>query len=188
VEEYIRANESFRLATKVHFDVNDKALSPTLIDLLSQAQRRVEQAHRDAYYFVFDTLLSFAEEHGSVPPELEAQMWNDLAPLVEQLNRDSRYLLAFTREIAHIRVLADGETPQPGTAWHEDDGRIGCVWLKSEDKMGYRAVIGATGYDRYDHKCELVRFDSASKQPVAAPNLIEVFENHRPSFSVCHYL
>jgi len=188
VEEYIRANESFRLATKVHFDVNDKALSPTLIDLLSQAQRRVEQAHRDAYYFVFDTLLSFAEEHGSVPPELEAQMWNDLAALVEQLNRDSRYLLAFTREIAHIRVLADGETPQPGTAWHEDDGRIGCVWLKSEDEMGYRAVIGATGYDRYDHKCELVRFDSASKQPVAAPTLIEVFENHRPSFSVCHYL
>lgn len=188
VEEYVQANETFRLAIKVHHDFTDRQLSPLLIDLLSQAQRRTDQAHRDAYYFVLDTLLSCAEQHGSIPQDIEERMWNDLAPLVQQLDRDSRYLHAFAREISQIRVLEEGESPAPGTAWTEENGSIGCVWLKSDDgDLGYRAVIGARGYDRYDHKCELVSFDS-SKQPINAPTLREVFENNHATLSRCTYL
>jgi hypothetical protein len=178
ISEYLDANESFRFAVKVHHDCTNKELSPVLVDLLSQAQRRCEQAHRDAYYFVFDALLSFAEKKGSVPAELEDQIWGELTPLVEQLNRDSRHLLAFTREIAQLRMLADDGPPSPGTAWQEDGGRIGCVWLRGTNAgMGYRAVIGASGYDRYDHACELVDFSSHSKQPVKAPTLREVMDH-----------
>jgi hypothetical protein len=113
-----------------------------------------------------------------VPAELEDQIWGELTPLVEQLNRDSRHLLAFTREIAQLRMLADDGPPSPGTAWQEDGGRIGCVWLRGTNAgMGYRAVIGASGYDRYDHACELVDFSSHSKQPVKAPTLREVMDH-----------
>jgi radical SAM superfamily enzyme YgiQ (UPF0313 family) len=180
IEEYLDANESFRLALKVHHDRTNKELSPMLIDLVSQAQRRCEQAHRDAYYFVFDALLSFAAQSDGVPPEVEERIWHELAPLIEQLNRDSRHLLAFTREITQLQMLGDGESPAPGTAWQEDGGRIGCVWLKGQGgDMGYRAVVGASGHDRYDHSCELVAYGSPLKTPIKTLTLREVLQDGR---------
>lgn len=182
IAEYLDANESFRFSIKVYHDRPTTGLSERLVDMLSQAQRRCEQAHRDAYYFVFDALLGLVEQGAEVTPEAEERIWLDLAPLVEQLRRDSLHMLAFSREITQLEQLEVGEPPRPGSTWAEGDGRVGYVWLRGLDGLsGYRAVKGAVGHDRFDHACDLVTFDAPSSGVTPIPTLREAVVAGAPS-------
>jgi radical SAM superfamily enzyme YgiQ (UPF0313 family) len=181
-EEYLDAAESFRFALKVHPDRAETRLPNFLVDLLSQAQRCCDQTLRAVYYFVFDALIEAAERGQLNSAGSEERIWSELEPLIAQLRRESRYLLAFTREVAKLKILGSGDAPRPGTAWVEEGGRRALVWLNDlGGECGYRATIGARGDDRYDHACELVRFGSPSGEAIGLPALREAVYNGTPT-------
>jgi hypothetical protein len=178
--EYLDAAERFRFAIKVHEDRASGSLPDFLVDLLSQAHRRCDQTLRDAYYFALDTLMHAVADRDRLPDGCEEQMWQALAPLIAQLRREGLHLLAFADEIRDLRRLGPGEPPAPGTTWLAADGREAYVWLKGQDGHGgYRAVVRARGFDRFDHACDLMRFAPAG-DAVALATLRERVEEGVP--------
>ncbi|MGW2116629.1 B12-binding domain-containing radical SAM protein [Streptomyces zhihengii] len=134
-----------------------------LFECLGQAMRRVDQADRDAYFYLFERLFGFLEDGETLPEGAEEQIWQELEPLLDALAADAVLLKALADSVLRITEEQDADAARPGTAWHAGDGetdRTVTVWLAehAEGVDGLRVGLGFRGDDRYDHSCEVVTF------------------------------
>jgi len=164
-EDLVRAKVAWRLRAQKGVPISERdtlvsgdKLTSWLGDLFNQAYRRVEGLERAAYYFVFDNLFVWLEHRECHPEWREEKIWQGLVPLIEQLQLESRQLVAFAERADTLRLVDEvGGEPPIDAAWTSDG--VAWVWLQlAGGHVGYRAVIGARGRDRLDHCCELVRF------------------------------
>jgi hypothetical protein len=147
----------------IHEDSPAGAVPGWLSELVSQAMRRVDGGERDCYFSVFDALCLLLEERESLDAETEEQLWRRQEPLLDQVAADSMLLHALVETLEEVEVTerADGAMPRPGTAEldeHGPDGeRVAVAWLAGGSRpVGVRCVLGDSGNDRYDHRCDVV--------------------------------
>ncbi|GHE29876.1 hypothetical protein GCM10017673_35820 [Streptosporangium violaceochromogenes] len=154
----LAAREAF--LDKVQEDRSRLPLPSWLFDCLSQAMRRVDQADRDCYYYVFERFFDELDEHGDLTEATEELIWSGLEPLRDGLTADAPLLRALAETVQSVTEVPRAADPRPGTAWRTADGgtQVVTVWV-SEDSAGvtgFRVVLGHRGHDRYDHACEVV--------------------------------
>ncbi|MEV4915843.1 radical SAM protein [Streptomyces tirandamycinicus] len=181
----LAAREAF-----LHRVQQDRSRTPMprwLFECLSQAMRRVDQADRDCYFYVFERLFSVLEDSDVLSEQTENEIWAGLEPLLDSLAADARLLDVLCQSIEEIAQddSAD-ENPRPGNAWLTSTGEqleSVTVWLADgpEGVEGFRVGLGYQGDDRYDHSCEAVLLpagaDSAGITVRRNPGLPELLES-----------
>ncbi|MGK4579915.1 B12-binding domain-containing radical SAM protein [Kitasatospora sp. HPMI-4] len=157
----LAAREAFM--KRVQEDKSRVPMPRWLFECLSQAMRRIDQADRDCYFYVFEWLFRALEEQDTLADGAEEEMWAGLEPLLDGLAADAELLSALCASIQEI-VESDGATAAPriGDAWRaSEDGspEIVTIWLADQPHgtEGFRVGLGFTGDDRFDHACEVVQ-------------------------------
>lgn len=157
----LAAREAFM--EQVQEDKHRTPMPHWLFECLSQAMRRVDQADRDCYFYVFERLFDCLEESETLTEAAEEEIWHGLEPLLDGLASDAELLSVLGSSVQQITEDEAGATvAKVGRAWRADgdDAATVTVWLAERPQSidGFRVSLGFRGDDRYDHACEVVHF------------------------------
>jgi hypothetical protein len=160
-KEYLEAREAFR--RQIKSDGGGTAGAPAWVgEVLSQARSRIEETEREAYYYVFENYIGWANQGRRIEELEESAVWDRLQPLFAQLRRDSLLLQSLLASLSQTRWIDSAAEGAPGTGWLSEDGSTGCIWILGGSRrsgLGYRARFPVVYRDRCDHRCEVVTFD-----------------------------
>ena len=160
----------------------DWPIESWLSDTLNSSNASRRAARKSAWYYMSD-LIGFIEQNGTLTTDDEIEVWNALAPLFRQIDRESERVIDFTDQIASLRIVARDAIPTPGSAWviQENAQQLAHVWPMGSDATGFVSAVGAKGWDRLDHSCQFVRFAADGRaSPIRGADLPAT--SARPSF------
>lgn len=164
--ELLDAKERFRSFVRGHEDIGSGNFPHWLIDLVSQAHRRLEWLERETYFAVFETSFRHLDAGGGhSPAQLEIffqKLWTALEPAIQRLREEATSFGALIAKIPGMTIEAtnaDALDPEPNHAIFNPALQYAALRVSASDRLDlvYSANISFRGEDRYEHSCRIDR-------------------------------